>query len=229
MFLKIAYSGPAGSGKDFLANEVAQRVPMMRLSFADPLKRAVSMITGISVEVMDELKNGRIAPNRYLLPDAIALLPDEEIQAKARALPQKVGTEIGRDTWYQNVWVDRLMTNAKYVESGKAKQGYKDPADGEPWEGVYVTDCRFPNEFDALQKAGFLMVDIQCPLEFMRLKPGTPQGNHPSERALDDYRAKGRFDLRIYNDRATDVGQIVETILHHATDRYHERMEARQA
>jgi hypothetical protein len=47
---------------------------------------------------------------------------------------------------------------------------------------VVVTDCRYPNEADALKAAGFRLVRV--------VRPGAPPqpfGSHASETALDDY------------------------------------------
>jgi hypothetical protein len=71
-----------------------------------------------------------------------------------------------------------------------------------PWKGVVVESVRMRNEFDALRDAGYFLVDIDAPEEFKRIKPGTPEHAHPTERDLDAYRARGRFDFRLWNDRS---------------------------
>src|SRR5690606_4016638 len=84
-----------------------------------------------------------------------------------------------------DIWVDATM-NALDVE-----------------RDYVITDCRFPNEAQAINRAGGLVVRVQ--------RPGNgPANDHPSETALDDY----QFDGVINNDGTLeDLATRVEDFL----------------
>lgn len=179
--MKISISGPAGAGKDYLADALRKNklgYRFTRMALADPMKQIVADVLGVTVDEVNHRK-----------------LHDVKLR---RAL-QILGTEMGRDCLGPNVWVNKLLRDVRKLEEES------------PGLGVIVTDCRFPNEFDALKLAGFLMVDVACPDEFHRLSG--IESLHSSETALNAYRADGRFDVKVWNDRTIDDERLVRSIL----------------
>lgn len=87
---------------------------------------------------------------------------------KDRLLLQWLGTEWGR-TINPDLWVSILM------EDLKTKEG-----------NIYITDCRFKNEIQALRENGFKLFKVERPVE-ERIKFGASLMTHASERDLDDF------------------------------------------
>lgn len=203
MFKKIAISGPAGSGKDYLAQKLARDENLALLSFARPIKEIVGHVLHVTAEEVDAIKEGRAQPER-----APAM----------RVLLQKVGTEVFRE-YDPDIWVHNLLTRAERVE----EEGR--------FSGVVVTDLRFRNEFNALTKTGFRTVRVDAPDHFKRLPPPRSRilrwlGSrfpddtylltrnpyfHASERDLDSYHA--RFDHHVFNDRFAAPRDLLQPVV----------------
>jgi hypothetical protein len=88
-----------------------------------------------------------------------------------RRLLQRLGTEAGRNTLWDTIWIDAALHDL----------------DG---QGKYViTDARFPNEAAAVTGRGGKLVRIT------RSGVG-PANTHPSETSLDDW----KFDYTLWNN-----------------------------
>lgn len=100
-----------------------------------------------------------------------------ELGRTPRYLLQTLGTEWGRDTVKDSIWVDNLIARAQ-----------RSIANGRP---VVVDDLRFPNEFDALRRCGACLVKIIRP-------DAEDRGSaaHISEGGLNDH----AFDYVIVNE-----------------------------
>lgn len=89
----IGIKGLAGHGKDTVANFITDYFSSsvtIRMSFAEPLKEMVSLITGIPKQDIDSHKT--------------TYLP--EYGMTVRSLLQKVGTDAMRNQVHQNIWVN---------------------------------------------------------------------------------------------------------------------------
>lgn len=119
----IGLCGAAGSGKDTVASMLTG---FYRVAFADPLYEMVSIVTGLLPEDLQdrEVKEQEI--------DWIGKSP--------RQMLQTLGTEWGRDTISQSLWIDIGMRRIERLL-----------ADG---RNVVVTDVRFDNEAAAIKAAG---------------------------------------------------------------------------
>ena len=160
----IALSGYARSGKDTAAELLCLNYEFNRLSFADPMRDAMYKLNPL-VDGTTRLAD--------LVDDYgwdVAKSKDE-----ARRLLQVFGTEVGREMFGQNFWIDQVF---KQVEG--------------PGRFV-VADVRFPNEADAIKARGGTVIRIN------RHNLSAVNG-HKSEHAMDNY----MFNHVIYNDGTLD-------------------------
>jgi len=107
------------------------------------------------------------------------------IKLTPRIILQRLGTEGGRDAIHPNIWVNTLL--------GKYK----------PSDRWIISDCRFPNEADAIKEKGGVVVRINRP----SLDLSDERNNHTSETALDRYSG---FDHVFINDGTINdlVGKV---------------------
>ena len=170
----IALSGYARSGKDEAAKVLVEEFGFTRIAFADKLRDflyALNPVVGRGSDFSDR-------PIIYL-HDVIDEVGWEgykqtEHGTEIRRLLQRLGTEAGRQTLWDTIWIDAALK------------------DLEP-EGKYaITDCRFPNEAQAIRDRGGKIWRV--------IRDGVgPANNHPSETSLDDY----KFDGWIINNFKT--------------------------
>jgi hypothetical protein len=121
--------------------------------------------------------------------------PKREGLVKDGPLLQMLGTDWGRRTIDEEIWVKCLKEKA-------IKMNLMSPDDNEAL--VIVGDCRFPNEFDAFPEA--LRIRLQCPEIIRKERCAMWRANtsHPSEIGLDMQAHMGLFDLTFH----TDVSQV---------------------
>jgi hypothetical protein len=160
----IGLSGYARSGKDATAELLCLNYEFKRLSFADPMRNAIYKLNPICSE------RGRVA-------DVVDEYGWEIAKAtpEVRRLLQVFGTEVGREMFGGNFWIDQAFKQI-------------DPA-----ANVVIADVRFPNEADAIKARGGTVIRIN------RHNLSAVNG-HKSEHALDNY----MFDHVIYNDGTLD-------------------------
>ena len=160
----IGLSGVARSGKDTVADHLIKNYGFTKVSFADPIRESLLRLNPtISV-----------AGHYMSLATAVRLIGWEELKTQSediRELMQRMGTEVGREMFYEDIWVDAALN--KITSDMK----------------VVIADVRYPNEADAIQKSGGSLWRIE--------RPGIgPANEHPSESALDLY----KFRIRLAND-----------------------------
>jgi hypothetical protein len=165
----IGLSGYAGAGKDEVAR-ILRPYGWQRASFADPLRAALYALDPSVEDVRDNIFDG------VSLQEIVDEYGWDKVKRdfpEVRQLLQRMGTEVGRNLFGQDFWVDQAMHS---LEEG----------------GKYVfTDCRFPNEADAIRARGGRVFRVWRP-------DVTAVNGHPSETALDDY----DFDGVIANDQS---------------------------
>jgi len=131
----IGLCGLAGSGKDEAAAILSREHRFAVISFAGPIYRAVSEITGLSPH---ELKNR-----------AIKEQPIPWLGKSPRELLQTLGTEWGREMVSQDIWITIALRRARQYE-------------GSSWN-VAITDVRFDNEAEAILAAGGQVWRVERP------------------------------------------------------------------
>lgn len=151
----IAASAWARCGKDTVADYLVEKHGYVKLSFATPMREALYRL------------NPTIQVGGYhmSLAQAVDLMGWEALKAEStdiRALMQRLGTEVGREMFGQDFWVNLAMKEAT------------------KYEKVVFADCRFVNEAEAVRSAGGAVWRIER-------KGFGPANEHVSERALDDY------------------------------------------
>ena len=148
--------------------------------FAGKLKTMASLLTGIPSEKFEDQEFKKLE-----MPECWNKL-QQSGRGKAvkpmtyRQFLQELGTDAMRDGLHTNVWVNALFSDYKplvYSDRG----GFEYPS----W---IITDMRFPNEMEAVKEKGGITIRV--------VRPGTKNGNHPSETALDN----SKFDYEIINN-----------------------------
>jgi hypothetical protein len=206
----IGVSGYSGSGKDTVGQLIQQLTAQERYGYlentweikkwAGKLKTIASLLTGISeINFEDqEFKKTNLGPewNKQVLYDSDAkwIVEGGEMHEEpmtVREFLQKLGTDGLRDGLHSNVWVNALM--ADYIEQ------YNIDTDRTTWPNWIITDTRFPNEAEAIKKAGGIIIRVD--------RPGVkPTNNHPSETSLDNW----EFDYKIMN--ISDIEALRHTV-----------------
>lgn len=162
----IGVSGRKRSGKDSFAERLTTAHGFTRVAFADPMRELALALDPLISE------GWRLSE----LVDAFGWEGAKENPEVRRTL-QRLGTEGGRKVLGENIWVDTAMTTAHAI--------------GGP---VVFTDVRFPNEAQAVKRAGGVVVRIE--------RQGLPAGDlHSSETAMDDW----LFDFIVHNDDTLDA------------------------
>lgn len=187
----IGISGYSGSGKD-LVGTIIQEISLNKWDikkWAGKLKTIASILTGIPVENFEdqEFKKTLLGPEWGTVKDiplnGVPVFADIQFNSlmSVRDFLQKLGTDAIRDNLHENTWVNATL--ADYTNESN-------------W---IITDTRFPNEAEAIKKAGGIVIRINRP----GIQPINP---HPSETSLDDW----EFDAVINNDG--DVADIVHKV-----------------
>lgn len=161
----VGLSGWARSGKDTLADVLVEKHGYEKLSIASPMRDALYKLNPRVVA------NGVAGTALRTVIDVYGWETAKEVAPEVRELLQRFGTEVGREMFGENFWVDYAMS--------QIPDGSK----------VVIADIRFPNEAEAIKKLGGKVFRLE--------RPGVKAANdHISEHALNDY----SFDGHINND-----------------------------
>ncbi len=180
MGIILGCSGRIGSGKDTLAEYIIRNSskPFQIKKFADNLKKVTAIISGKSIMDM-YTSEGK---NMYI----------PEFDMSVGTMQQKIGTEVFRDNFDQDVWVKSLF--ASYT----------------PDQNWIITDVRFPNEADYIKNVGGYIFRIDGDPAKVRENSNRIL-DHPSETSLDRYK---KFDQHILNHGSLEeLEQIAKTII----------------
>jgi hypothetical protein len=209
----IGLSGYAKSGKDTVAGIIQKYEPSFEIKkFSGKLKLIASILTGIPAEEFEkqDVKDGYLSGiwNRDIIEFAgenMWVTPGAD-PYPVRNFLQELGTDAIRDCIHPNAWVNALMCDYKAINTARGTNEFDvEDIDIEPnW---LVTDVRFPNEADAIRKAGGIILRIK------RTGVG-PANAHPSEIALDEY----EFDGHIFNVSTVEFLEL--TVLEKVIDKY---------
>ena len=129
----IGITGPARSGKDTFAGILISDFGFTRVALADPLRRMVASLTGLSFAQLLDSPEKEIAH-----PKLGGISP--------RRAMQTLGTEWGRDIIWRDLWVEHAMDQAEAAGSA-----------------VVIPDVRFENEAEAIRARGGVVVHMKRP------------------------------------------------------------------
>jgi len=160
----IGIAGYARSGKDTIADYLVDEHNYIKVSFSTPMKEAMYRLNPrITV---NEVQNTalRVGIDVYGWEGLKERSPD------IRGLLQRFGTEVGREMFGEDFWVNYALDSIP--DGGKA----------------VIADVRYPNEANAIRALGGKVYRVE------RNGVG-PANSHASESALDGY----EFDGTIHN------------------------------
>lgn len=167
----IGFSGYARVGKDESANHLVTTHGFKKISFVNPIHACLMILDPVVYIPWHD-----IMPRPYRYSEIIKKHGYDEAKDKfpeVRQLQQRLGTDVGREYLSEDIWVNKLLDSIV------------------PNTDYAISSVRWPNEADAIKRAGGIMVRID--------RPGYgPINDHPSETALDDYDG---FDFHIYNEK----------------------------
>jgi hypothetical protein len=194
--------------------------------FAGKLKQIASLLTGIPVEKFEDQEFKKtFLPEmwNYTGPSMdggkYGICTDDlgEQQMMVRQFLQKLGTEAMRDGLHTNVWVNALFADFKLTDEVVfAVPG--NPLRDDPNYGIpqypkwIITDCRFPNEAQAIKDRGGIVVRVNRPpagstkldLGELGVKYAIDKRDvptlHPSETSLDTW----EFDYILDNNSSIE-------------------------
>lgn len=181
----IALSGFARAGKDETAKVLVEEFGFKQVAFADKLRDMVYALNPIVahktfVEETD-LGSIRAKSTPVYAQDVIDVYgwggyKETEYGSELRRLLQRLGTEAGRQTLWDSIWIDAALTGLAL----DAK--------------IVVSDARFFNEFDAVRSRGGEIWRIE--------REGVgPANDHASEMEAVDY---PHFARTLHNSRDLD-------------------------
>ena len=166
----IGLSGYAQTGKDTIAEHLVEHYGFTRIAFADPIRQALYALDPM---IPDYPALGGIRLSWIVDKSGWENVKKES--PEVRRMLQRLGTEVARNQWGDDFWVDLAMAKANRLDN------------------VVITDVRYPNEYDAIVKAGGQVWRVE--------KPGVSAVNaHASETALDGH----TFNNTIMNTGSKD-------------------------
>jgi hypothetical protein len=142
----IGLTGKKRSGKDTvyqIINSISSNDPNMivkRIAFADKVKEAASIILNISPAYLELHKDNS---NLVIKLERGDLWLDLSL----RNIIQRIGTEVGRDLFGKNFWIDQVLP-LDFDHSNQL---------------VIVTDVRFENEAQRVIDLGGVIWEVQRP------------------------------------------------------------------
>lgn len=137
----IGFVGLIGSGKDTAADYLVNFHQFRRDSFAASLKDAVANVFGWDRELLE----GRTKASREWREQQDDWWTDRlNVVITPRWVLQNWGTEVCRRGFHQDIWVASMENRLR-----------------KSTDSVVITDVRFPNEIEAIKKAGGFIIQIQ--------------------------------------------------------------------
>jgi len=138
----IGVCGLIGAGKDTIADYLVNIHHFRRESFANSLKDAVSAVFGWDRDMLE----GRTRSSREWREQVDPWWAErlDMPNLTPRWVLQYWGTEVCRKGFSDNIWVASLESRLRKTT-----------------DDIVISDCRFPNEIDAIKRAGGIVVRVQ--------------------------------------------------------------------
>lgn len=137
----IGIAGFQGSGKDTIADYLCNIYGFRRDSFAATLKDAVSAVFGWDRDLLE----GRTRESRAWREQVDSWWAERLAMPglTPRLVLQKWGTEVARKSWHDDTWIASL--------ENKLARSHNN---------IVITDVRFPNEIQAVRRAGGIVIRV---------------------------------------------------------------------
>ncbi len=184
----VGLVGEPGTGKDTIADFAIEDYGARRIGFADKIYSAVLAMKPIAALGFHQSEEGKLMPSVVRVNDIVSERgwrkgKDEIVEV--RELLQRMGTEVGRNLFGEDFWVNLALNTLRAYYQGS----------GGELERFVFTDLRFENEEGGLRSfANHNMADL---LIIRLRRPGHGTVNaHASESNYDNIRC----DVLIDND-----------------------------
>mgnify|MGYP003385301673 CR=1 FL=1 len=139
----IGLAGPAGCGKDTVAQILCDTQEFRRISLADPIRQGIFTMLGI--------------PEEHLTDRELKELPMVELCGKSpRQAMQTLGTEWGRNCIDPHLWLKVAERKVEYIRRLAA-------TGNACINGIVISDIRFPGEAKWLREQGGSVWHIRRP------------------------------------------------------------------
>lgn len=167
----LGLGGYAGAGKDAFADCMMNHNAVWKKTY-------MSYALEQALLALDPYVDGNLT--RYSELHSVVGYTDSKNNQEVRRLLQRLGTEVGRSMFGENVWVDKMMDVA-------SEHAF-----------VIVTGIRYPNEIDAVVDSGGTTAWVS--------RPGVgPINSHSSDNTVKP----DLFDHHIENDGSLEDLQII--------------------
>jgi hypothetical protein len=134
----IGVAGFAGSGKDTVGKYLVVHYGFEHRAFAAKLKEAAAALLDIPFDMVDNLKldtHGKVTVSGLDYSEAITF----------RHFLQRMGTEMGRNVFGEDFWVDMVLPEGWYFEDQK----------------IVITDVRFENEASRVRELDGVVIWVE--------------------------------------------------------------------
>lgn len=137
----VAINGTIGSGKDTFSKVFIDN-GYQRVSFAESLKDAVSVIFGWDREMLE----GNTEESRIIREQEDTFWTNKMGRpVTPRWVLQNLGTDVLRKHFHDNIWLFSLEKRILNMDSDK----------------IIITDCRFPNEVKLVREQQGIIIEVQ--------------------------------------------------------------------
>lgn len=137
----IGICGLIGSGKDTIADYLQNIHQFRRESFAHTLKDAIAAVFGWDRELLEGRTKESRAWREQVDPWWAERLNMPSLTP--RWVLQYWGTEVARKSFHDDIWIAALENKLRKTK-----------------DDIVISDCRFPNEIQAIKNAGGLVIRV---------------------------------------------------------------------
>lgn len=140
----IGIAGRARSGKDTVAASLANTLGLYQYAFAEPLKVMLKSVFG----------------DHFHVGDRSGICP--ETGRTYRHMMQTLGTELGRNLWNEEVWVNLVAKEFEKLKANPFRKGgaFDARLGPEGYKGMILSDVRFASEADWIVRKGGVVVMV---------------------------------------------------------------------
>lgn len=161
----IAFTGPAGCGKDTAAIHLAGNYGFVKVSFAEAMKEGVKTMFGLDDDHVYGSKKEDIIP---------------ELGVSPRHILQTLGTDWGRTMLHPDIWITAVAKGWRKMKSEAESGNYVGG-------GMVISDLRFENEAEWVRNNGGVVVHISPTGEHVAINESEHESEQGIERRAGDY------------------------------------------